>query len=73
MLYLALFPQQASDYLRTEWFENAPNRLVELVPKAGRWASAIKVIEAGATSGEKTGIFLDADAFKQKVICYIQR
>ncbi len=73
MLYLALFPQRASNYLRTEWFEASPNRLAELVPKARKWADAIRVIEADAMAGENSGIFLDADAFKQRVICYFKR
>ena len=46
MLYLALFPQRGNNYLSTEWFENAPNRLLEVVPKAGKWVDVIRVIEA---------------------------
>ena len=70
MLYLALFPQRGSNYLRTEWFENLPNRLLQLVPRAVRWVDAVKVVEASGATGN---VFLSADAFKQKVICYVQR
>jgi pyruvate,water dikinase len=70
MLYLALFPQRGSNYLRTEWFDNLPNRLLQLVPRAVNWVDAIKVVEASGATGN---VFLSADAFKQKVICYIQR
>jgi pyruvate,water dikinase len=70
MLYLALFPQRGSNYLRSEWFDNLPNRLLQLVPRAVKWVDAIKVVEASAATGN---VFLSADAFKQKVICYTQR
>ena len=73
MLYLALFPQRGHNYLSTEWFESSPNRLLEVVPKAGKWADAVRVIDVTDASGENTGIFLDADPFEQKVICYFKR
>ncbi len=72
MLYLALFPQRGNNYLRTEWFENSPNRLVQLVPKAGKWADVVKVIEPSSIAGEGS-TFLVADAFEQKVLCYFER
>ncbi len=73
MLYLALFPQRGNNYLSTEWFENAPNRLLQIVPKAGQWADAIRVIDvAGAPKGDGS-VFLDADPFEQRVICYFER
>jgi len=73
MLYLALFPQQGDNYLRTEWFESSPNRLLQLVPDAGKWTGAVKVIEASDLARENGGVLLDADAFKQKVVCYLER
>jgi pyruvate,water dikinase len=72
MLYLALFPKRGSNYLRTEWFESSPNRLVQLVPKAGQWADVIKVIEPSSIAGEGS-TFLIADALKQTVLCYFER
>ena len=73
MLYLALFPQRRNNYLSTEWFEHAPNRLLEILPKAGKWADVIKVIETiGLPDGDRN-IVLDADAFKQTAICYLAR
>jgi hypothetical protein len=72
MLYLALFPQRGNNYLRTEWFESSPNRLAQLVPKAGKWADVVKVIEPSSMAGEGS-TFLVADAFKQKVLCYFER
>jgi pyruvate,water dikinase len=72
MLYLALFPQRQSHYFRTEWFENSANRLLQLVPKASNWADVVKVIEPSSIAGEGS-TFLSADAFKQKILCYIER
>ena len=73
MLYLALFPDRGSNYLRTDLFENSPNRLLQLVPKAGKWVDAIKVVDACEAPGGNGSIFLNADAFKQKVVCYFAR
>jgi len=72
MLYLALFPNRGNNYLRAELFEGTPNRLLQLAPKAGKWIEAVKVIDAGETSAHG-GIFLSADALKQKVVCYFAR
>ena len=73
MLYLALFPQRGDNYLRTEWFENAANRLLQFVPEAGQWEKAIRVVEATGLPNGTGSVFLDADAFKQTAICYLRR
>jgi pyruvate,water dikinase len=73
MLYLALFPQRGNNYLNTAWLENSPNRLLEVVPKADRWVDVVRLIEVATASGETGSIFLDADPFEQKVICYFKR
>jgi len=72
MLYLALFPQRGDNYLNTAWLESSPNRLLEVVPKADRWADAIRLIDVATASGENGSVFLDADPFEQKVICYFK-
>jgi pyruvate, water dikinase len=73
MLYLALFPSRGNNYLRTELFENTPNRLLDLIPRAGKWVDAVKVVDACDAPGASGGIFLNADALKQKVVCYVQK
>ena len=73
MLYLALFPQRGNNYLSTEWFESAPNRLLQILPQAGKWADAVRLIDVAGGSEATGTIFLDADPFEQKVICYRQR
>ncbi|MDY0357518.1 MAG: PEP/pyruvate-binding domain-containing protein [Sedimentisphaerales bacterium] len=72
MLYLAMFPHQGNNTLHEELFESPSNRLVELVPDANRWTDAVKLVDARDLAGEDRAVFLDADAFKQKVICYFQ-
>jgi hypothetical protein len=70
MLYLALFPRKGGNYLREEFFRETPNRLLDFVPEEERWAEAVKVINASDVTGVSGGIFLAADALKQKVSCY---
>jgi pyruvate,water dikinase len=72
MLYLALFPQRKDQCLRIEWFENSPNRLLQLAPKADKWGNVVRVIEPSRMAGEGS-VFLMADAFRQNVICYMER
>ncbi len=69
MLYLALFPDKGENYLNTAFFEQSPNRLLDLVPSAGKWADTVRVIDAADVAGAE-GIRIIADAVNQKVICY---
>jgi pyruvate, water dikinase len=71
MLYLALFPKKGGNYISREFFEKMPNRLLEYLPNEDRWTDAIKVITATDAGGTSGGIFISADALKQKVICYL--
>jgi pyruvate,water dikinase len=73
MLYLALFPQRGNNYLSTAWFENAPNRLLQVLPKADQWTDTLKVIDITGVPGGNGTVFLDADPFEQRVICYFKR
>ena len=69
MLYLALFPNQGENYLNTEFFESAPNRLLELVPSAEKWKDAVRVIDASDVVADGC-IRIIADALNQSVRCY---
>jgi hypothetical protein len=73
MLYLALFPRQGENYLRTEFFEKSPSLLVELVPSAEKWQDAVKVIDPRNSTALGAPARLSADAIEQKVICYFER
>lgn len=70
MLYLALFPHRGGNFLCEEFFRNMPNRLMEYAPGEEHWGEVIKVIGAVDVAGEQGGIFLAADALKQRVSCY---
>ena len=72
ILYLALFPEQGENYLHRAFFENAPNRLLELVPGADKLAAVVRVIDVERGEGA-TSIKITADAIHQKVLCYFDR
>ncbi|NCC53331.1 MAG: pyruvate, phosphate dikinase [Spartobacteria bacterium] len=71
MLYLALFPQQGSNYLDKAFFEQADNRLLELVPAAGKWNETVRVIDT-AYAKDSRHIKLSANAVEQNVVCYFE-
>jgi hypothetical protein len=73
MLYLALFPEQGDNYIRTEFFEESPSVLLDLVPSAERWREGVKVIDPRHATGDGRLAKLGADAVEQKVICYFER
>ncbi len=70
MLYLALFPKKGDNYLRRQFFEQLPNRLLKYAPQEERWMDLVKVISTADIGGVAGGIFLAADSQKQKVVCY---
>src|SRR5690606_28573215 len=63
MLYFALFPNREANLLDEAALLRRPNRLVELVPEAGRWAELIHVTDVAP--GE---LVLYADAERQAVV-----
>jgi hypothetical protein len=73
MLYLALFRKEGENYLRTEFFEESPSLLLDLVPSAKRWRDVVKVIDPRRSNVAGVPARLSADAIEQKVICYFER
>ena len=74
MLYLALFPSRPGNawngpLLEKQW----PDRLLELVPTARRWANVVRVLDFPPSSGRDGRLRLNANAFKQQVVCYLER
>ena len=63
MLYFALFPKVAGNHLDEEALCAFPNRLVELLPDAARWADMVHVVDL--EPGRAT---LYADAERQQVV-----
>jgi hypothetical protein len=72
MLYLALFPNKGQNYLNTKFFEESPNRLLDLVPSAEKWNDTVRVIDTADVS-KNGGIRIIADALNQQVSCYFVR
>jgi len=73
MLYVALFPEQGDNYIRSEFFEESPSVLLDLVPSAKNWRDGVKVIDPRNSMGDGGPARLIADAVEQKVICYFER
>lgn len=72
ILYLALFPQQGDNFLNHDFFENSPNRLLDLIPGAEGLEGVVRVVDvAAATKG--AAVRLTASATEQKVLCYVDR
>lgn len=63
MLYFALFPKLAGNHLDEEALCGFPNRLVELLPDAARWADMVHVVDL-----EPGSATLYADAEQQRVV-----
>lgn len=71
ILYLALFPGQKGNFISKDFFDNSKNKLAEILPEEKKWENVVRVIEpADFLNG--TTINLNANTFKQRVVCYIQ-
>ncbi len=73
MLYLALFPRKKGNGWNREFFENAPNRLADLMPDAARWQEVIRVIDFPKAQASDPALKLAANSLEQKVVCYLDR
>lgn len=72
VLYLALFPQQGDNRLHRDFFEQADNRLLDLIPEAEPLQDVVRVIDT-AHLMDITAVKLVADAIRQQVHCYIEQ
>ena len=72
MLYLAVFPKQDDNFIDSQFFLKARNRLPDILPAAGRWKNTVRVIDASDLAGV-SGVSLAANAPDQKFICYLNR
>jgi pyruvate, water dikinase len=73
ILYLALFPGRKDNAWNREFFEQTPNRLLELLPGESHWAEAVRVIDVLAASDGQAVLKLNANAITQQVVCYLDR
>ncbi len=72
MLYLAIFPEREGHGLNEVFFNQAPNRLTELLPEASPLQDALKVVD-GSSLPQAAGLRLTADCLKQRAVCHAMR
>lgn len=67
MLYLAYFPRRSGSFLSLEWFNAAPNRLLDLAPDAAWAESIVRVIDCAT---DPNRLWLRADATAQTAVVF---
>ena len=72
MLYLTLFPDKADTLFARRFFEDAPNHLVELLPKAAHFKQVIRLLYIEDLEPNAQAR-LHADPMKQQTLCFIER
>jgi len=70
MLYLAVHPTRRGDSLNMKFLAGARNLLAELLPEDAEWAGVVRVIDV-PESGDGRVLYLNADSFRQRVVCYL--
>jgi pyruvate,water dikinase len=70
IIYLPVFPDDAATEFQREFFERAPNVLLELFPSAGEYESILRLIDVPHTTG---GSFAQvvADAQHRQAVCFL--
>ncbi len=68
-LYLGLLPHKQENRIKTAFFENSSNALLEIFPDAKNWTNVLKVINPAKVCPGRT-LNLYANAIEQKFICY---
>ncbi len=72
MLYLTLFPDKSDTLFAHRFFEDAPNHLVELAPKAALFAHVVRLLYIEDLEPNAKAR-LHADPMKQQTLCFIER
>lgn len=72
MLYLALFPGRKGNAWNEPFFEQAPNRLAQLLPGDAKWAHVVRVLDMPLGTHGNATLTLNANALAQQVICYLE-
>jgi hypothetical protein len=70
ILYLALFPGRQNNAWNREFFLQSPNRLVELLPDAAKWAPVLRVIDMRDEQQSGCRVRVYANTPEQVVLCY---
>jgi pyruvate,water dikinase len=72
IIYLPVFPDDAATEFQREFFERAPNVLLELFPHAREHESVLRLIEVPKTTG---GAFAQvvADPQRRQAVCFLDK
>ena len=71
ILYVAMFPSREGNLLNESLLEGRHSKLTRLVPEAGQWAEAVRVIDPGELPGGRR-LVLNANPLKQRAVCYFE-
>jgi pyruvate, water dikinase len=71
MLYFAVSPGKEGHSLNESLINSQPNRLLELLPSAGRLSGVMSVIEAKDIAGNGR-LYLNVSSTTQRLVCYRQ-
>ncbi|MGB9594537.1 MAG: PEP/pyruvate-binding domain-containing protein, partial [Anaerolineae bacterium] len=59
---LAIFPDAPGALFRTEFFEDSPNALADLLPEDARWSDVVRVLDVPAlTGGKRLEVVMDSE------------
>jgi hypothetical protein len=69
IIYLPVYPDDADSEFEKEFFETAPNDLLEVLPSAGDYQSVLRLIDVFKTTG---GAFVRvvADPQRNEAVCF---
>jgi len=72
IIYLPVYPEDASAEFRRQFFETAPNVLIELLPHAGEYESVLHLIDVPKATG---GAFAQvvADPRRRHAACFLDK
>ncbi len=70
ILYMAVSPGRAGNFLDHAFFEGQENRLGRLLPDEARWAGVVRVIDVDRIPGARK-LYLNANCLTQRAVCYL--
>ncbi len=72
IIYLPVYPDHASAQFQRQFFETAPNVLLELLPQAGEYESVLRLIDVSKATG---GAFAQvvADPQRRHAACFLDK
>ncbi|MFB3886554.1 MAG: PEP/pyruvate-binding domain-containing protein [Thermodesulfobacteriota bacterium] len=72
IIYLPVYPENASAEFRQEFFETAPNVLLDVLPQAGEYESVLRLIDVPKSTG---GAFAHvvADPRHRQAVCFLDK